>query len=81
MAKANGKTGETGKAIQQTLGGVGLDSVDGLETRRVLQEGVASVAGAARFSIAAAADMLSGKLTAQEATVINTTSGRILKAA
>lgn len=49
--------------------------------RKVLEEGAASVTGAALLSIAAVEDMLSGYLTPQEATVVNTTSGRILKAA
>ena len=44
-----------------------------------IQEGVESVAGAARLSIAAVEDMLDGKLTPQEASVVNTATGRMLK--
>ena len=43
-------------------------------------QGIEHVAGAARLSIAAVEDMLAGRITPQEATVMNTTSGRILKA-
>lgn len=71
---------EAGKNSQVSHGGTGVEGLQ-LASREVLSEGIASVAGAARFSIAAATDMLDGKLTPQEATVLNTTAGRILKAA
>jgi hypothetical protein len=58
----------------------GLDANPRLRSREILQGGVTSVAGAARLAIAAAEDMVSGSLTPQEATVLNTTAGRVLKA-
>lgn len=75
------KAHANGALSHVTRGGTGLDAIDDLETRRALQAGVESVAGAARFAIAAAADMLAGKLTPQEASVINSAASRVLKAA
>lgn len=63
------------------VGVSGIATVKDLATRRVVQNGVESIGGAARLAIAAVRDLLDGKLTPQEATVVNTTSGRILKAA
>lgn len=80
MDHKRGTTVESEQNGKGTRAGTGLDAVDKLRSREVLQEGVASVAGAARLSIAAAEDMLAGRLTPQEATVLNTTSGRVLKA-
>jgi hypothetical protein len=81
MGTKDRKVVEASQSSDETRGGTGLDTVNDLATKEVLREGVTSVAGAARFSIAAAKDMLDGKLTAQEATVVNTTAGRVLKAA
>lgn len=60
----------------EKMGEVGSTS----ECARQLQKGVESVAGAARLSIAAVSDMLAGTLTPQEASVVNTATGRLLKA-
>lgn len=60
--------------------GTGLDSVKGLRSRQIIEQGANSVAGAARLAIAAAEDMLLGNLTPGEATVLNTAAGRVLKA-
>ncbi len=80
MRQVSGQTGKNSETSKGSRNGTGLDSIIGLKSREALQEGIGSVAGAARLSIAAAEDMLDGKLTPQEATVLNTTSGRILKA-
>ena len=70
----------TNQADSQGKQGSDSASQEELASIREIQQGIGSVAGEARFSIAAAQDMLSGRLTPQEASVLNTTAGRILKA-
>lgn len=85
MHSRSGKSGGDGKANQDASrdrpGDVSASSASrGMRSRKVIKAGIESVAGAARLAIAAAEDMLAGDLTAQEATVLNTTVGRVLKA-
>jgi hypothetical protein len=51
----------------------------GLRCSVELQSGVESITGAARLSIAAVTDMLTGSITPKEASVANQTSSLVLK--
>jgi hypothetical protein len=52
---------------------------DGLRCSVELRAGVESITGAARLSIAAVTDMLTGSITPREASVANQTSSLVLK--
>ena len=80
MAKRSRKAGSVSSASKQDPKNF-TEGEGRLSCQEALANGVDSVAGAARFSIAAAEDMLSGRITPQEATVVNTSAGRVLKAA
>ena len=85
MAKSTRKTNENSSNVGQSIKNHIPNDVKKTNTKlrceEEIERGVASVAGAARLSIAAIEDMLSGSLSPQEATVVNTATGRVLKAA
>ena len=83
MAKPRKNNGSNGKALRRT------DAQNrpvrnrnrGRRSMRAIAKGAVSVVGAAQLAVAGAHDMLEGNLDVREAAVLNSTAGRVLKAA
>lgn len=69
----NGKSGKdpSTKVVASPINGISMS---------VLRSGVTDVGGTIRLALGAAEDMLTGTITPQEATVLTTAVGRVLKA-
>ena len=76
LVRKNGKN--SGSSIQHSRSTL-PPLPEGMRCSQELLAGVESIRGAARLSIAAVSDMLSGVLTPKQAAVINTTASLVMK--
>ncbi len=85
MGVKNRKNRQNSKSISKTSKRTDLPEtipsrpVEGI-SKSVLREGIEDLGGTIRLALGAAEDMLNGSISSQEATVVTTAVGRVLKA-
>ncbi len=81
MATKSRKNGTAAKTRKRTVRGSGGKVLSATKSATVLRGGITDLGGTIRLALAGVEDMLDKTITPNEATVINTAVGRVLKAA